>query len=106
MTIIAIAIVGRKITLEREPSKKKQRTDSKKMQRGLRVKTLQGAMEKSVYGVFIFMHNRSSDIEGGGKAKLPFCTYERSANWINYFKFLHSDWLKKNRVKPIEMHHQ
>ena len=30
MTIIAIAIVGRAITLEREPSKKKQRSDTKK----------------------------------------------------------------------------
>ena len=30
MTTIAIAIVGRAITLEREPSKKKQRTDTKK----------------------------------------------------------------------------
>ena len=29
MTTIAIAIVGRAITLEREPSKKKQRTDTK-----------------------------------------------------------------------------
>ena len=29
-TTIAIAIVGRAITLEREPSKKKQRTDNKK----------------------------------------------------------------------------
>jgi hypothetical protein len=29
-TTIAIAIVGRAITLEREPSKKKQRTDTKK----------------------------------------------------------------------------
>ena len=30
MTTIAIAIVGRAITLKREPSKKKQRTDTKK----------------------------------------------------------------------------
>ena len=45
-TTIAIAIVGRAITLEREPSKKKQRTDTK-MQRGLRVITLQGAIKKS-----------------------------------------------------------
>ena len=30
MTTIAIAIVGREITLEREPLKKKQRTDTKK----------------------------------------------------------------------------
>ena len=30
MTTIAIAIVGRAITLEREPSKKKQRTDTKR----------------------------------------------------------------------------
>ena len=30
MTTIAIAIVGRAITLERKPSKKKQRTDTKK----------------------------------------------------------------------------
>ena len=34
------------ITLEREPSKKKQRTDTSK-QRGLRVITLQGAKDKS-----------------------------------------------------------
>ena len=39
-TTIAIAIVGREITLKRKPSKKKQRTDTKKrMQRGLRVIT-------------------------------------------------------------------
>ena len=30
MTTIAIAIFGRAITLEKEPSKKKERTDSKK----------------------------------------------------------------------------
>jgi hypothetical protein len=46
-TTIEIAIVGRAITLERKPIKKKQRTDTKKMQRGLRVITLQGAIEKS-----------------------------------------------------------
>ena len=46
-TTIAIAIVGRAIPLERKPIKKKQRTDTKKMQRGLRVITLQGAIEKS-----------------------------------------------------------
>ena len=33
MTTINIAIVGRAITLERKPSKKKQRTDNKKKQR-------------------------------------------------------------------------
>ena len=45
----SIALVGRVITLEREPSKKKQRTRliQKRMQRGLRVITLQGAIEKS-----------------------------------------------------------
>ena len=42
-----MAIVGRAITLERKPIKKKQRTDTKKMQRGLRVITLQGAIEKN-----------------------------------------------------------
>ena len=44
-TTIAIAIVGRALTLEREPSKKKQITDTKK---DARVITLQGAIEKSL----------------------------------------------------------
>ena len=35
------------ITLERECHKKKQRTDTKRMQGGLRVITLQGAKKKS-----------------------------------------------------------
>ena len=39
----SIAIVGKVITLERELSKKKQRTNTNRMQRGLRVITLQGA---------------------------------------------------------------
>ena len=47
MTTIAIAIVERAITLERKPTKKKQRTDTKRMQRELRVITLQGTIEKS-----------------------------------------------------------
>ena len=42
-----LVIVGRAITLERKPSKKKQRTDTKRIQKGLRVITLQGAKEKS-----------------------------------------------------------
>ena len=41
-----IAIVGRAITLEREPSKKKQITDTKKDAK-ISVITLQGAIEKS-----------------------------------------------------------
>ena len=36
MTTIAIAIVGRAITLERKPSKKKQRTDTKKDAKGIK----------------------------------------------------------------------
>ena len=45
---IALAIVGRAKTLERETSKKKQRTSTKKAaKRGLRVITLQGAIKKS-----------------------------------------------------------
>ena len=36
-TTIAIAIVGRAITLEREPSKKKQRTDTKKDAKGIKI---------------------------------------------------------------------
>ena len=46
MTTISIAIVGRAITLEREPSKEK-KTDTKRMQRGLRVITAHGSIEKS-----------------------------------------------------------
>ena len=46
-TTIAIAIVGRAITLEREPSKKKQKLIPKMMQRRLRVITLRGATEKN-----------------------------------------------------------
>ena len=48
MTTIAIAIAGRAITLEREPSKKKQSKGliPKRLQRGLRVITLQGAIKK------------------------------------------------------------
>ena len=45
--VVVIMIDGRAITLEREPSKNKQRTDTKRMQRGLRVIPLQGAIEKS-----------------------------------------------------------
>jgi hypothetical protein len=44
-TTIAIAIVGRAITLKREPLKRKQRIDTKNDQRGLRVITLQGAIK-------------------------------------------------------------
>ena len=44
---MAIAIVGRAITLEREPSKKKQRTETKKNAKRIRVLTLQGEIEKS-----------------------------------------------------------
>ena len=44
---MAIAIVGRAITLEREPSKKKQRTDTKTDAKKIRVITLQGTIEKS-----------------------------------------------------------
>ena len=44
---IDIAIVGRAINLERELSKKKQRTDTKRMQRGLRMITLEEAIKKS-----------------------------------------------------------
>ena len=40
-------IVGRAITLEREPSKKSKELFQKKVQRGLRVITLQEAIEKS-----------------------------------------------------------
>ena len=40
-------LVGRAITLEREPSKKKQITDTKKAAKRLRVITLQEAIEKS-----------------------------------------------------------
>ena len=39
--------VGRTLTLEREPSKKKRRTVTKIMQRVLKVITLQGAIKKS-----------------------------------------------------------
>ena len=46
MTTIAFAIVGRAITLEREPPKKIQSPDTKKDVRGLRVITLQGAIKK------------------------------------------------------------
>ena len=46
LNLFAIAIVGRLITLEIEPSKKKQRTDTIRMQKGLRVITLQGAIKK------------------------------------------------------------
>ena len=35
-TTIAIAIVGRMITLERKPSKKKQRTDTKKVAKSIK----------------------------------------------------------------------
>ena len=45
-TTIAIAILGRAITLEREPSKKKQRTDTKKDAKRIKI-TLQEAIEKS-----------------------------------------------------------
>ena len=41
------ASVGRAITLEREPSKRSKELIPKRMQRGLRVITLQGAIEKS-----------------------------------------------------------
>ena len=47
-TTNTIAIVGRAITLEKEPSKRKQRTDTKKdAKRIIRVITIQGAIEKS-----------------------------------------------------------
>ena len=42
-----IAIVGRAITLEREPSKKKQRTVTKRDTKRIKVITLQGAIKKS-----------------------------------------------------------
>ena len=48
-TTIAIAIVGRAITLERKPSKKKQSTDTKTDAKGLKVISLQGAIEKVQY---------------------------------------------------------
>ena len=45
---IAIAIVGRAITLERESNQKRSKElIPKRMQKGLRVITLQGAIEKS-----------------------------------------------------------
>ena len=37
MTTIAIAIVGRAKTLQREPSKKKQRTDTKKDEKRIKI---------------------------------------------------------------------
>ena len=40
-------IIGRAITLVREPSKKKQRTDTKKDAKRIKSNTLQGAIEKS-----------------------------------------------------------
>ena len=46
MTTIAIAIVGRAITLDRELSKKKPRTDTKKDAKRI---TFQGAIEKSSF---------------------------------------------------------
>ena len=45
--LTTIAIVGRAITLERVPSKKKQRTDTKKDAKRIRLKTLQVAIEKN-----------------------------------------------------------
>ena len=42
----SIAIVGRPITFKKGSSKKKQRTDTKKDARGLRVITLQGTIEQ------------------------------------------------------------
>ena len=47
MTTIAIAIVGIAITLDRKPSKKEAKIP-KMMQIGLRVLTLQGAIEKNL----------------------------------------------------------
>ena len=46
-TTIVIVIVGRAITLERKLSKKKQSIDTKTDAKGLRVISLQGAIEKS-----------------------------------------------------------
>ena len=43
------ATVGRAITLEREPSKRSKELIPKRMQRGLRVITLQGAKRKVQY---------------------------------------------------------
>ena len=51
----------RAITLESEPSKKKQKTDTKWMQRGLRVITLQGAIEKSQILLSQYWKNESLD---------------------------------------------
>ena len=47
MTTIAITIVGRAISLERESNKISKELIQKMMQRGLRVITLQGEIEKS-----------------------------------------------------------
>ena len=48
MSNIAIAILEKLLFLKgnKKPTKKKQRTDTKRMQRGFRVITLQGAIEK------------------------------------------------------------
>ena len=47
MTNITIAIVGRAITLERELSTKKQRTDTEKDAKRIKIITLQGAIKKN-----------------------------------------------------------
>jgi hypothetical protein len=47
VTTIAIAIVGRTITLEKSQQKKRKELITKRMQRGLRVITLQGVTNKS-----------------------------------------------------------
>ena len=51
---IAIAIVGRAITLEREPSQKKQRTDTKKDAKGIKSENFtRGNREKSNIAIAI-----------------------------------------------------
>ena len=55
MTIIDIAIVGRAITLEREPSKRKQRTDT--IKDGKRNNFTRSNREKSNIAITIFENN-------------------------------------------------
>ena len=58
---ISFAIVGRAITLERKPSKKSKELIPKRMQKGLRVITLQGAIEKSTILLSYYRKNEWLD---------------------------------------------
>jgi len=60
-TTIAFAIVGRAITLDREPSKKKQRTDTKKNAKRIKSDNFTGINKKSSILLSQFWKNEWSD---------------------------------------------